>query len=92
MPDAQLATDPYNGPISTAWGNPAGGEPGWCDLQPFTESLVDLGPYAGETVQFRFRMVSDSSASAEGWYVDDVAVQICLPPEIFAHGFEGDDE
>src|SRR5690606_22030165 len=33
VPDAQLLTDPYNGSISTSWGNPAGGEQGWCNLQ-----------------------------------------------------------
>ncbi|MFZ2488168.1 MAG: hypothetical protein WAZ19_08585, partial [Anaerolineae bacterium] len=35
---------------------------------------------AGQTVQFRFRIGSDSSVSDTGWDVDDVMVQSCVAP------------
>lgn len=38
---------------------------------------VDLTPYIGQTdVRFRFRLASDSSVSADGFYVDDFLLRI----------------
>jgi hypothetical protein len=33
---------------------------------------IGLGAYRGQTVQLRYRFVSDYSGTAEGWYIDDV--------------------
>jgi uncharacterized repeat protein (TIGR01451 family) len=33
--------------------------------------------YGGDTVQFRYRMGTDTSVGVDGWYLDDVAVQSC---------------
>ncbi len=33
---------------------------------------IPLGAYAGDTVSFRFRMQSNVSGTADGWYVDDI--------------------
>ena len=33
---------------------------------------IGLGAYRGQTVQLRYRFISDYSGTAEGWYVDDV--------------------
>ncbi len=57
------------------------------------KEVVNLDAYAGQTVRFRFRLGTDSSVSREGWYIDDVAVQTCIPyaPPLFADGFEGGD-
>lgn len=75
-----LLTDPYDGPISTSHSNPLGGKNAWCgDPQDWLNSIVDLNAYAGQTVQFRFRLGSDSSVGREGWYIDDVKVQTCVP-------------
>jgi uncharacterized repeat protein (TIGR01451 family) len=75
-----LLTDPYNGPISGSYSNPLAGKNAWCgDPQDWLNSIVDLNSYAGQTVQFRFRLGSDTSASREGWYIDDVKVQTCVP-------------
>jgi hypothetical protein len=53
----------------------------WCGQvaggQPWLNSVVNLDAYAGQTVQFRYRMLSDAAAGAEGWYLDDVAVRSC---------------
>ena len=73
-----LLTDSYDGPISTSWGNPLGGVDAWCgDPQAYLNSIVDIDAYAGQSVQFRFRLATDSSFSRPGWDVDDVLVQSC---------------
>lgn len=74
-----LLTDPYNGPIAS--GNPLAGLNGWCgDPQDWLNSIVDVSAYAGQTVQFRFRVGTDSSVGREGWTIDDVVVQSCQAP------------
>ncbi len=76
--DAELLTDPYDGPVSSSYGNPLGGEDAWCgDPQDWLNSIVDLDAFAGQSVQFRFRIATDSSVSHPGWDVDDVVVQSC---------------
>lgn len=39
--------------------------------------MVDLSPYIGQTVNFRFRLGSDGSTKGDAWYIDDVLVQGC---------------
>lgn len=74
-----LLTDPYNGAIAS--GNPLAGLNGWCgDPQDWLNSIVDINAYAGQTVQFRFRVGTDSSVGREGWTIDDVVVQSCQTP------------
>jgi len=36
--------------------------------------VVDLSPYAGQTVILRFRLACDSGVGGTGWYIDDVQV------------------
>ncbi len=76
--DGVLITDPYDGYIDGLHENPLGGKAGWCgDPQDWLNSVVKLDDYAGETVQFRFRLGSDDNISHEGWYIDDVLIQAC---------------
>ncbi len=72
-----LLTDPYDGPIAS--GNPLVGLNAWCgDPQDWTNSIVDLNAYAGQTVRFRFRLGSDTSVGrTDGWNIDDVVVKAC---------------
>jgi hypothetical protein len=71
-----LLTDPYNGAIAS--GNPLAGLNGWCgDPQDWLNSIVDINAYSGQTVQFRFRVGTDTSVGREGWTIDDVVVQSC---------------
>ncbi len=71
-----LLTDPYDGPIAS--GNPLVNLNGWCgDPQDWLNSIVDINAYAGQTVQFRFRVGTDTSVGREGWTIDDVVVQSC---------------
>ncbi len=79
-----LLTDPYNGPITTNGASPISGLDAWCadDIvaasgDQETVSIVDLDQFAGQTVQFRFRLGSDGAVGDEGWYIDDVSVQGC---------------
>ncbi len=99
VPGSAMLSDPYddnlwnetpgNNPIS----NDYGATEAWCDpAQPFTLSVVDIDAWAGQTVQFRWRLGSDSAAGNEGWYIDDVIIQSCVAgDEIFADGFESGD-
>ncbi|MBN1148426.1 MAG: S8 family serine peptidase [Anaerolineales bacterium] len=79
-PSSNLLTDPYDGPISNFFSNPLGGLNAWCgDPQAWLRSVADLSAYAGGTVSFRFRLGTDNSTAHEGWYIDDVYVQACIP-------------
>jgi len=95
LPTAQMMTDPYDGPIDSGFSNPLIGFDAWCgDPQAWLRSVVDIDAYAGETVQFRFRLGTDNSVNHPGWDIDDVWVQSCVPDAsdgIFADGFESGD-
>ena len=85
---AALLTDPYTGTVQQST-NPLAGEEAWCNAQAWTKSIVDVAALAGQTVQFRFRLGSDGSVGAEGWYIDDVRVQSCgISDALFENGFE----
>jgi len=80
VPGASMLTDPYDGPISTSYSNPLGGKDAWCgNPQAYLRSVVNLQAYAGQTVQFRFRMANDSSVGRPnpGWALDDLKVAGC---------------
>ncbi|QQR75843.1 MAG: choice-of-anchor J domain-containing protein [Holophagales bacterium] len=91
IPNGSLQTDPYNGTISASFSNPMANLSAWCgDPQDWLNSVVDLSAYAGNTVQFRFRIGTDTSAgrAPDGWHIDDVKVQACISGVIFNDGFE----
>jgi len=96
LPDAAMLTFPYDGAVSTCCDNPIEGELAWCgDPRDWTFKVVDLDAYAGQTVTLRFRLATDSSASREGWYIDDV--RVITPSDctenlgLFSDGFESGD-
>jgi hypothetical protein len=82
IPNTALVNNPYKGTISTSYTNPLGGSMAWCGGQDWTETIVDLNAYAGQTIQLRFTLATDESIGQEGWYVDDFQVQSCqvIPP------------
>jgi hypothetical protein len=89
-----FAADPYRGPVSTSFSNPLGGLNAWCEATAsaaWVKTVASLDALAGQTVYLRFRLGSDSSVSREGWYVDDVVIQNCVPGGLFADGFEPGD-
>jgi len=40
----------------------------------WTQESFSLSDYNGQTVRLRFRLISDYSTYAEGWYIDDILV------------------
>jgi hypothetical protein len=93
--DAELMSDPDDGIGNNG---PPTGLNMWCGQtngnQPWLNSIVNLDAYAGQTVQFRYRMLSDAAAGAEGWYLDDVRVQSCYstPTAVSLTDFDGDEQ
>ncbi len=72
---AGITGRPYTGNLGGTNG------PAWCGTTPYTVTGVDLQPYAGQSVKFRFRIVSDiNTIVADGWNIDDVKVQTCSAP------------
>jgi len=69
----------YGGTISSDWGNPLAGRPGFVDeSHGYVSSRYDLSSLAGQDFQVRFRLASDSSfAGPLGWAVDDVMIYQC---------------
>jgi hypothetical protein len=107
VPQSALLSDPYDNIIwnDTPGNNPITNDYGatmaWCDPgapPTWVMSVVDLDAYAGSTAQFRWRLGSDSAAGNEGWYLDDISVQSCVPspygvsvsPDMAATGAAGD--
>jgi uncharacterized repeat protein (TIGR01451 family) len=77
-----LLTDPYDGVVSSQYSNPLADLDAWCGVKDWTHSIVDVSMYSGDTVQFRYRLGSDSSVGHDGWYLDDVKVQSCAGGQI----------
>ena len=46
-----LLTDPYDGPVSSQYGNPLAGKQAWCgEGTPFIKSVVDIQSLAGQNL------------------------------------------
>ena len=81
--NSSLFTDPYDGLVSAGEAN--AGARGWCHKpSPVPAggkaSIVDLGAYAGQSVQIRFRAVSDSNTAGTtptGMFIDNFKVDVC---------------
>lgn len=62
----------------------------------WTRQQFDLASYAGQAVRLRWRFGTDTSQTAEGWWIDDIRVSHTQVPgmcmgsadRIFADGFE----
>jgi Subtilase family len=67
----------YNGTIRNFTGNPLAARPGWVEgrMGTFQPVIVDLSSYAGKTVTIRFRIGTDETGKALGWYIDDVSLR-----------------
>ncbi len=81
VPNANLLVGPYTGAVSSSFSNPLAGLQAWCGGHAaYINIIADVSAYAGQTVQFRMRLGTDSSVSDTGWDVDDVLVQSCQTP------------
>lgn len=64
---------PVGGYVSNAVN--ALGEPGFTgDSGGWQPVRLELGPWAGQTVDLRWRFASDGSVQEPGWYLDDIAL------------------
>ncbi len=76
-------TDPYNGAGSND--TPVGSREGWCYPGPAgssapTHSIVDLDGFAGQSIQLRYRMTTDSNTAAaapNGLIIDNFQLEVC---------------
>lgn len=63
----------YAGPIRVEAASNLAGRNAWHGSNNgWTEVRADLSSLAGHSVGLRWRLASDTSVSAEGWYIDDV--------------------
>jgi hypothetical protein len=68
-------TTGYNGPLSTAYENPIGGEEAFTGTSGgWIEATFDLSAYSHSSVSFKFDFGSDNSVAMVGWFIDDVTV------------------
>jgi hypothetical protein len=77
---SRLFTDAYDGIVAS--GEVNAGSWGWCQLPASapTHSIVDLDGFEGQSVQMRWRAVSDSNTAAaapNGMYVQNVKIEVC---------------
>jgi hypothetical protein len=79
---AYITSGSYNGAIYCCNGNPLSGRSGWTRGQGgYTPVTVNLLPFAGQNLLFRFVLGTDFTtyAFADSWRIDDVEVVISAP-------------
>jgi Zn-dependent metalloprotease len=70
----------YSGTIYPYSGNPLKNRSAFVgDSHGYVSSRYDLSSLAGQTVQFRWRLGTDSEIAFLGWFVDDVQIYSCVP-------------
>ncbi|MBU6364236.1 MAG: M4 family metallopeptidase [Acidobacteria bacterium] len=50
----------------------------------YGSSRLNLASLSGQTVRFRFRIATDSSVAAQGWFIDDIGVYQCGAADVVA--------
>jgi tartrate-resistant acid phosphatase type 5 len=71
----------YNGTLSTCCSNPLSGRAAFVGNSggQFVNARLDLMPYAGRSINVRFREGTDSVGGAGGWYIDDITLDLAGP-------------
>ena len=74
---AKILRGGYTGKIARTTTNTLSERDGWIGgtLGGFQQVVVDLSAYAGKSVVIRFRVGTDASIKAAGWYIDDVMLR-----------------
>jgi len=69
-----FVTGGYGSTLLTGFGNPLGGRAAWTGNSfGFFTTVVDLGSVvAGQSVQLRWRLGSDSGVGGTGWWIDSI--------------------
>ena len=72
---SNIVSGGYVGAISPIFDNPLAGREAWGgNSGGYVQTIVNLSPYAGQDLLFRFREGTDSSLGAVGWRIDDIQV------------------
>lgn len=85
----------YTGSISGCCNNPIAGRQAWEGATSgFVRVAVDLSDFGGRSVHLRWRLASDNSNGAPGYWLDDVLISAGTACEvkndtIFENGFDG---
>jgi hypothetical protein len=86
----------YNGTVRNTFSNPLGGKSAYVDdSHGYVSTRLDLTMLAGQSVDFRWRVGTDSVADlyAYGWWLDDVRVYHCnSAPVAIAQGLATDED
>ncbi|QBZ99006.1 Ig-like domain-containing protein [Flavobacterium sangjuense] len=71
-----FVTNGYNGTISTGFSNPLGGRSAWCNTSSGYKTVTVNLPAAaaGQNIQLRWRLGSDTSTGSTGWSIDTVSL------------------
>ena len=69
----------YGGTISNCCGNPLATRSAFVKSSlGYTGTRLTLASLAGQNVQFRFRIGTDSTVASAGWFVDNVSFYTCV--------------
>jgi Cysteine-rich secretory protein family len=85
---ASFVSGGYTGTVASSFSNPLGGRSAWCNNSPgypayVAESLNLPAAAAGQSIQLRWRIGTDTTNGAAGWNVDsivigDVCTAVCV--------------
>lgn len=75
-----IVTGGYNRGIRDGFGSTIAGQLAWSGLQSVPESVsIELPTtWAEEMIQFRWRVVHDASSARDGWWIDDVRMEMLV--------------
>ncbi len=69
----------YGGTVNTCCSNPLATRSAFVKSSfGYTGTRLTLASLAGQNVQFRFRIGTDSSVASAGWFVDNISFYTCL--------------
>jgi uncharacterized repeat protein (TIGR01451 family) len=73
--DAHMTTNGYNGEVNVSNNGTTVSVSAFNgNSNGYVQTRIDLSNYANKSALIRFRMLTDTSGSAHGWYVDDVMI------------------
>jgi len=68
----------YKGAITTTSGNPLGGSQAFVGKSNgYISTRLNLNSLAGQSIRFRFRIVTDEAMGDLGWFIDDIRIYTC---------------
>jgi Zn-dependent metalloprotease len=57
--------------------NPLAGQQAWVGNRDYGSTRLNLSSLAGQSFRFRFRVGTDSTFGADGWFIDDIHIYTC---------------